>query len=254
MKNLPNISIILVNTETPENIGSVARCMKNMGLKELLLVNPVPYKRIETYSLGYRSREIIDKAKVYNDLQEALKPFNFIIGTTQRLRGRNLPLYTPQEAITEISTIGPQKKVALVFGRESKGLTNQELRFCHIVSTIPTALRQPSLNLAQAVMLYCYEFFKVKLNKEKIDIFKLDLAENNEISILYEHLRSCLQSVNFHPRGDMEDFIDCFRRILGRVKLEKRDVKLFHKLFSEIEWAIKNACKGEGESYKINEP
>ena len=246
MENPSNVSIVLVNTESPENIGSVARCMKNMGLKELILVNPVPYKRIETYALAYRSKEIIDNANVYDDLQEALNPFNFIVGTTQRLRGRNLPLYTPQEVMTEINTLGRQKKVAFVFGRESKGLTNQELRSCHIVSTIPTALRQPSVNLAQAVMLYCYELFKLNLDKEKIEIFKWDLAENEEISIMYEHLESCLQSVDFRPRGDIEDFIDCFRRVLGRVKLEKRDVRLFHKLFAEIEWALKKArgkCK-----------
>ena len=247
MKNLSNISIVLVNTETPGNIGSVARCMKNMGITELILVNPVPYKRIETYALAHRSKDLIDKAKVYDDLQEALSPFNFIVGTSQRIRGRNLPLYTPQQVLEEIYTIGRKKKVALVFGRESKGLTNQELRLCHIVSTIPTALRQPSVNLAQAVMIYCYELFNFKLDKEKLEIYNWDLAEYEEISHMYNHLESCLKSVNFRPRGDIEDFIDCFRRILGRVKLEKRDVKLFHKFFAEVEWALKKA-RTEGET------
>ncbi len=240
------MSIVLVNPESPENIGSVARCMKNMGLKELILVNPVPFRRIETYALAHRSKDLIDKAKVFDDLQEALSPFHFIVGTTQRIRGRNLPLYTPQKVLEEINTIGRMKKVALVFGRESKGLTNQELRLCHIVSTIPTALRQPSVNLAQAVMIYCYEFFNYKIDTEQLEIYNWDLAEYEEISHMYNHLESCLKSVNFRPRGDIEDFIDCFRRVLGRVKLEKRDVKLFHKLFAEVEWALKKARKEGG--------
>jgi tRNA/rRNA methyltransferase len=221
--------------------------MKNMGLKELVLVNPVSYKRIETYALAHRSKDLIDKAKVYDNLQEALSPFNFIVGTTQRSRGRNLPLYTPQKVLEEIYTLGRKKKVALVFGRESKGLTNQELRLCHIVSTIPTALRQPSVNLAQAVMIYCYELFNFKIDKEELELYIWDLAEYEEISQMYNHLESCLKSINFRPRGDIEDFIDCFRRIFGRVKLEKRDVKLFHKLFAEIEWALKKA-RNEGET------
>ena len=211
MIKLTNISIVLVNPERPENIGAVARCMKNMGLKDLILVNPVPYKRKETYALAHGSKDIVDRAKVFDDLHEALSPFNFIVGTSQRIRGRNLPLYTPQKVLTEINTIGRKKKVALVFGRESKGLTNQELRLCHIVSTIPTALRQPSINLAQSVMIYCYELFNFKIDKEKLEIFKWDLAENEEISHMYNHLESCLRSVNFRPRGDIEDFIDCFR-------------------------------------------
>lgn len=247
MKPFTNISIVLVNPERPENIGSVARCMKNMGLNELILVNPVPYKRKETYALAHRSKDVVDKAKVFDDLQEALNPFNFIVGTTKRVRVRNLPLYTPQEVITEINSLDTQNKVALVFGRESKGLTNQELRSCHIISSIPTALRQPAINLAQAVMIYCYELCNAYLDKEKVAIFEWDLADNQKISQMYEHLESCLKSVNFQPRGDIKDFIDCFRRILGRVKLEKRDVKLFHKLFAQVEWALKKARK-EGES------
>ena len=247
MKPFTNISIVLVNPERPENIGSVARCMKNMGLKELILVNPVTYKRKETYALAHRSKEIIDKAKVFDDLQEALNPFNFIVGTTKRVRVRGHPLYTPREVITEINTLDTQKKIAIVFGRESKGLTNQELRSCHVVSSIPTALRQPAINLAQAVMIYCYELLHANLDKENSALFEWDLADNQELSQMYEHLEACLRTANFQPRGDIIDFIDCFRRIFGRIKLEKRDVKLFHKLFAQVEWALKVTQKGDGE-------
>lgn len=233
-----DISIVLVGTKFPENIGSVARGMKNMGMDKLILINPVPYKKLEAYALAHQSKDIIDKALVYDNLHEALEPFHFTVGTTQRIRGRRYPLYTPREIAAEIKNIGSNKKVALVFGRESKGLSNEELRCCNMVSTIPTAIKQPSVNLAQAVMIYCYELYQQIKDIQKIEDFKWDLAENKEMEHMYEHLESCLEAIKFHPRVDAEDFIDRFRRVLGRIKLERRDVKLFHKLFSEVERAI----------------
>ena len=239
MSKLSNISIVLVGTEYPENIGSVARVMKNMGLKELILINPVSYKRLETYALAHKSEDIIDSAIVYDNLKEALSPFTFIVGTTQRVRGRHYPLYLPKEIAKEVRRIGGMQKIALVFGRESKGLSNEELRNCHMVSTIPIAVKQPAINLAQSVMIYCYELYQQIIDEKNIQIFKWDLAENREIRYMYQHLESCLHAMNFHPKGDIKDFIDRFGRVLGRVKLERRDVKLFHKLFSEVERALR---------------
>ena len=240
MKDLSYVSIVLVETEYPENIGAVARAMKNMGLKELILINPVHYKRLETYALAHKAEQIVDSALVYESLKEALNPFTFIVGTTQRVRGRHYPLYTPREIAQEIRSIGKEKKVALVFGRESKGLTNEELRSCHVVSTITTAVRQPAVNLAQAVMIYCYELYQLVVEEQGIEVFKWDFAEQREIEYMYLHLETCLRELTFHPRGDIKDFIDRFRRVLGRVKLERRDVKLFHKLFSEVERALRD--------------
>jgi len=247
MPPLTTISIVLVGTEYPENIGSVARGMKNMGLNELILVNPVPYKRLEAYALAHKSRDIIDNAKVYATLEDALDPFAFIVGTTQRGRGRHYPLFTPQQIADEIKKIGSTQKSALVFGRESKGLTNEELRHCHMISTIPTAVQQPAINVAQAVMIYCYELYRQSLDKENSTLFKWDLAENSEIHYMYRHLEDCLGAMNFHPKRDCKDFIDRFRRVLGRVKLERRDLKLFHKLFSEVERTLRGAHRNEGE-------
>lgn len=233
-----------MGTKFPENIGSVARGMKNMGLHELILINPTPYKNLEAYALAHKSKDIIDKALVYDSLKEALGSFVFVIGTTQRIRGRRYPLYTPREIAEEIKKIGSNRKIALVFGRESKGLSNEELRCCNMVSTIPTAVKQPSVNVAQAVMIYCYELYQRIQDVETIEDFHWDLAENREIEYMYQHLESCLKAIKFHPRVDRKDFIDRFRRVLGRIKLERRDVKLFHKLFSEIERAMGGFDRG----------
>ena len=195
MTPLSNISIVLVHTAYPENIGSVARVMKNMGLHELVLINPVPYKIIEAYALAHKSKDILDNALVYTDLEEALSPFTFIVGTTQRVRGPHYPLYTPRDIADEIKTIGNQKKIALVFGRESRGLTNEELRNCHIISTIPTAVDQPAINLAQAVMIFCYEIYQQTLAEGNSKLFEWNLAENREIQYMYKHLEKCLYEI-----------------------------------------------------------
>jgi len=247
MTPLSLVSIVLVKSEYPENIGSVARAMKNMGMNELVLVNPVPYKRLEAYALAHKSKDILDNALVYPSLEEALSPFNFIVGTTQRVRCPRYPLYTPREIAGEINTIGSKKKCALVFGRESRGLTNEELRNCHMISTVPTAVDQPSINLAQTVMIYCYELYQQTFDEKNGELFKWDLAENRDIQYMYKHLEKCLHAANFHPRGDIQDFIDRFRRVLGRVKLEKRDLKLFHKLYAEVERAVGGTNRKGGE-------
>jgi TrmH family RNA methyltransferase len=247
MTPLSHISIVLVQTGYPENIGSVARVMKNMGLHDLVLINPVPYKRTEAYALAHKSKDILDNALVYSDLEEALSSFTFIVGTTQRVRVPRYPLYTPRDIAGEIKTIGTKKKIAIVFGRESRGLTNEELRNCHIVSTVPTAVDQPAINLAQAVMIYCYEIYQQTLAEGNSKNYEWDPAENSEIQYMYKHLIKCLEVIKFQPRGDIEDFIDRFRRVLGRVKLEKRDLKLFHKLYAEVERAMREADKSGGE-------
>jgi TrmH family RNA methyltransferase len=247
MSSLSHISIVLVQTAYPENIGSVARVMKNMGLQELVLIKPAPYKIAEAYALAHKSKDILDNALVYNDLEEALSPFTLIVGTTQRVRGAHYPLYAPREIADEIKAIGNKKKIALVFGRESRGLTNEELRKCHIISTVSTAVDQPSINLAQAVMVFCYEIYQQTLDGGNSEPFEWDLAENREIQFMYQHLEKCLEAIKFYPRGDIENFIDRFRRVLGRVKLEKRDLKLFHKLYAEVERAMRETDKSGGE-------
>ena len=116
-----------------------------------------------------------------------------------------------------------------------------------MVSTIPTALKKPAINVAQAVMIYCYELYQHIMDEEKVEIFKWDLAKNREIQYMYDHLQSCLHEINFHPKDDIKDFIDRFRRVLGRIRLERRDVKLFHKLFAEVERAVKDLSKESKE-------
>ena len=126
--------------------------------------------------------------------------------------------------------------MAIVFGRERTGLTNEELLQCQLHSTIPIATQNPALNLAQAVMLYAHTFF-MQLNRVQSE-YEFDLASQRELEIFYEHLSKSLQEVNFTPRDGMEDFITRLRRLLGRSMAERRDISLLHKLLQIFETRI----------------
>ena len=230
MNNLDNIHIILVEPQTPQNIGSAARAMKNMGLKNLYLINPVFYKTTEAYQLGCGAQEIIDKAKCFDTLDEALKGIHFVVGTSQRKRKRRDKRLcpTPKELAQNILTFDAKNKVAILFGRESTGLTKDELALCNVVSTIPHESEYPSLNLSQAVLLYCYEIFDCFSNNDSKT--KVNLATFEDMDHLYKKFDCLLKEINFKPRTTNDDFMYLVKRILGRTFLEKRDVQTVHLL------------------------
>jgi len=206
------IYIILVEPETPGNIGSVARAMKNMGLSRLRLVNPCDTDTKELRMLAHRSKDIVRKAQLYGSLKEALADINVSVGTTMRPRSIKFPNYTPEEIGEMVSKFDNQTKTAIVFGRERTGLYSGELNLCQHHSTIPTATLNPAINLAQSVMIYCYSLFRqTRANNKKVNYKP---ASHEAIEKLYDHLNEALQRVNFKPRDDMQTFVSRFRRIL----------------------------------------
>jgi TrmH family RNA methyltransferase len=231
-----NLYIVLVEPESPGNIGATARAMKTCGFKNLILVNPKEKNNPETNWMAHQSEEILENAKHYNTLREAISDMHLVIGTTQRKRYFRFPFYTPDEISDKIEGIASEHPVAILFGRESTGLTNEELTQCHLHSTIYSATTKPALNLSQAVMIYAYTFFK--LQNVKDSKFKYDLANIEEINHFYNHLQQSMKDVGFIPRDSMDNFITRFKRILGRSMPEKRDIRLLHKLLEIYEKRI----------------
>lgn len=232
-----NINFILVEPKHPGNIGASARALKTMGFKNLILVNPVDFKVPEAKFMAHASGDLLKNIKTENTLKEALKKINFVIATTQRNRGYHLPFYTPKELADKIIPISQNNKLALVFGREDSGLTNEELRACHVTSTIPANVRHPSLNLSQSVMIYCYELFNTSFEVEKKYYWKH--ASYQEIEGVFEHLCNSLKNINFIPKDNWDNFIMRFRRFFVRANPEGRDVKLMHKILQSFDEYIK---------------
>ena len=231
-----NLHFILVEPESPGNIGATARAMKTCGFKNLILINPKEKNHPETKWMAHQSEEILENAKHANSLKEAITDMHLVIGTTQRKRYFRFPFYTPDEISDKIEGIAQKFPVAIVFGRESTGLTNEELTQCHLHSTIYTATTKPALNLSQAVMVFAYTFFK--LQNVKDSKFRYDLATMEEINHFYNHLQQSMKEVGFVPRDSMDNFVTRLKRILGRSMPEKRDVRLLHKLLEIYEKRI----------------
>jgi len=240
-----NTSFVLVEPEVEGNVGASARALKTSGFKNLILVNPnydKNHKEIEW--MAHRSEDIIENAKLVSNFEEAVSDKRLVVATTQRKRHFKFPLYSPEDIATKIEEVAIEHPVAIVFGRERTGLTNQELLKCHIHSTIQTATQNPSLNLAQSVMIYAHTFFKTQNIKEPLLTY--DLASQYELTKFYEHLEQSIKDVGFVPRDSFDDFVTRFKRLLGRSLAEKRDVRLMHKLLQIYESKISDLEKQVG--------
>ena len=232
-----NLSFILVEPEVEGNVGASARALKTSGFKNLVLVNPqTDINRPEVLWMAHRSEDILHNVKIVPTLTDAIKDMRLVVATTQRRRRFKFPIYTPEEISEKIEEIAESHPVAIVFGRERTGLSNRELLQCHIHSTIHTATREPSLNLAQSVMIYANTFFRMQNIKQAVQTY--DLAPQYELEKFYEHLQLSIAKAGFVPRDSYDDFITRFKRLLGRSLAEKRDVRLMHKLLQIYEERI----------------
>lgn len=229
-----NVRIVLVQPESPGNVGSAARAMQTMGLSELVLVDPVcdPHAD-EAYMLAHSAADVVRQARIVATLTEALADTVFSVGTTRRTRRVGYPVFTPEETAQEIRTRGEREPVAIVFGRESSGLDNPELALCSIQSTIPCATETHSLNLAQAVQVYCYTLYQASL-PPIVREYQWTLARHHEMEHFYAHLAETLARLGTKPATTMENYIARFRRVLSRTPLETRDVRLLHKLLKRM--------------------
>ncbi len=231
-----NLSFVLVEPETPGNIGACARALKTSGFKNLIIVNSARHLENEARWMAHQSEDILDNARLVSSLDEAIGHQRLVIATTQRKRHFKFPFYTPLEVAKKIGEVAVKHPVAIVFGRESSGLTNEELTRCHLHSTILTATKIPALNLAQSVMIYANTFFQA-LNIQQSS-YTYDLASQRELEELYKHLQQSMQLVGFVPRDNIDNFVTRFKRLLGRSMAEKRDVRLLHKLLQIFEKRI----------------
>ena len=231
-----NLHFVLVEPETPGNIGSAARALKTCGFEKLVLVNPANLDHPELSWLAHNSMDIIEKATIVPTFADAIQDMKLVVGTTMRTRKYKFPIFNPREISDKLQTLALSYPVAIVFGRESSGLANDELFHCHMLSTIQTATQIPSLNLAQSVMIYAHTFF-MHLNNVNEE-HDYDLASHEEIEKYYDHLKKAMDQINFVPRDNPDGFLIRLRRLIGRAYPERRDIRLLHKLIRVFEERI----------------
>lgn len=231
---LDKIRIVLVNTSHPGNIGATARAMKTMGLSQLFLVSPKFFPHPKAIEMSSHADDILDQARVVSSLAEALDNCSLAIGTSARSRTIDLPLLDPRNSakklLTELDTTS-MSHVAIVFGREDSGLTNEELLHCHYHVNIPSNPEYSSLNLAAAVQILCYELrvfflehFSATKKPSETNLVSSDpKATIDEIEQFYEHLETLLIQKEFLKSSTLMPKI---RRIFNRIQLEKTEINI----------------------------
>jgi tRNA/rRNA methyltransferase len=212
-------SFILVEPATPENVGAAARALKTMGISDLRLVNPCDYLSDPSRWLAHASNDILEKARVYSTLQKAIGDIDFVIGSTAKKRSVKYDYLPLPELPKLISKKGNTiKKVAVVFGREESGLKNEELKLCDLITTVPLKTTYPSLNLAQAVMVFAYELSKINYSPQLSEY-----GYKEGLKALKEKIYKILLDTGFKEDSNI------FPRFFERINfLGKDDIHLFH--------------------------
>jgi len=235
---LGNIVIILVGTKYPGNLGSVARAMNNMGLKQLRLVNPQCAINEESYRMARGGAAILKHAKQYRSPKSALRGVRMVLGTTGKTGGNRDQAYAPRTLAPRILAQANQQKVGILFGPEDTGLVDDDLLHCHLLVRIPTHPHAHSINLAQSVMIVAYELFVAQLPREPARIPKLASVEQTEA--MYAQLEAALLQIGFLYPQNARHMMFALRRILGRAGLEGADVGIFRGIARQISWSARN--------------
>jgi tRNA/rRNA methyltransferase len=232
---LERVAIVLFRPQLAENIGAAARAACNMGLNRLVLVQPADLhaERMSMMATG-PSKRLLEEMEVHDDLAEALGPFQYIVGTTARLGGVRDVYHSPREMAARLVEISAENEVALLFGPENWGLTNEELPFCHALVTIPTG-ECSSLNLAQAVMVMAYELFTAASSKPH---FVPRLANSRELESMYAMLQTTLLRINFISHQNPEHWMFNVRRLFSRHGLRAREAQVIKGICRQIDWYV----------------
>ncbi len=238
---LSNIRILLVGTTHPGNIGATARAMKNMGLSDLGLVSPKIYPSEEANARAAGADDILNQARVYTSLDEALADRQQIIGASARLRTIAWPQLDPRECAEKIMK-DTKLKTAILFGRERTGLSNDELERCHYLLHIPCNPEFSSLNVAAAAQVVSYELFQAAralsppMESESGEI----LANGEEMESFHGHLLETLSDIGFlHERKSSPMLIRRLRRIFIRSGLEKADIHILRGILARVQKRIR---------------
>jgi tRNA/rRNA methyltransferase len=235
--DLDHIVIMLVQPQIPENIGSAARAMNNMGLSRLVLVDPknCDLSRIVKTATG-SSIDLVEQMEVYNDLSDALRLCHYVVGTTARIGSFRPAINQPSSLAENLIPISQNNLVAILFGPEHRGLSNEQLRYCHTITSIQTASFS-SLNLAQAVMIVCYEIFKAASESPPESLPRLPCTF--ELEGMYDHLKDVLLKIGFIDPKNPEHWMRNIRRFFSRLPLRARDVRIIRGICRQIEWYTK---------------
>ncbi len=237
MKSLNNIRFVLVGTTHPGNIGAAARAMKTMGLSNLHLVEPKIYPSAEATARASGADDVLAKAVVHDSLDSALKDCQHVYGMSARLRHLPVPVVNPREAVEQIQQTAEKSNIAIVFGREHSGLSNEELDRCQHLINIPAKPDYSSLNLAAAVQVLAYEL-KMSFNPE-IESGRIgeqrEAIDAGDLEHLYSHFEQSLVTIGFLDPEQPRNLMRRLRRLFNRADLDRNELQILHGILRAAE-------------------
>lgn len=254
---LDRVKIVLVNTSDCRNIGSAARAMKTMGLSQLVLVDPIEMPNGQAQALAAGATDVLANAKVVSTLEEAIEDCGLVVGTSARSRTLPWPMLEPRGCGEKMISEAEEYPVALVFGRESSGLTNEELQLCHFHVQIPANPDYSSLNLAMAVQTLSYEVRTSYLLAHDQNYQERSTGNGNliartksedeelypvveETERLYQHFEKALKATGFIVENHPGLVMTKLRRLFNRARPDVKEVKMMRGIFASMERSSKD--------------
>lgn len=248
-RGLAGVRVVLVEPSHPGNVGAVARAMKTMCVGELVLVNPARYPSAEATARASGADDILAAAPVVDTLDEALGGCVFVMGTTARRRHLSWPVVDAAEGAGRLLEERGSGPVALLFGREHSGLTNEEVERCNALVRIPANPEYSSLNLAAAAQILCYELYRQsaegRVSPDPGQAPRIG-ATVDEVNGMLEHLRRVATAVGFLDPESPRLLMRRLGRLFNRAHLERTEVQILRGLLAAVERKLRPGAEGDG--------
>jgi len=241
---LENVTIVLVSPRGSGNVGSVARAMRNTGLSDLALIDPCEFTNDEALSMACKADSLLRGARVFDSLDAYAPGGGVLVGATRRMGKLRHPLLTLDEAAENILSLAAGSPVSILFGREDRGLTNEETAICDILFEIPACADYPSINLSHAVLLVCHHLWRIHAPAGP----SFAVAPRVEVEEMYAHLEAALRSIEYGERGGehlLSTIMRNFRRLFGRTGLMQKEINMLRGIFTQIEARAGGTRAGE---------
>ncbi len=248
-EQLAKVSVVLVRPKYGENVGAAARVAHNMGISRLVVVRrELPEQAAMEKMATHHAKELIDNLTLAPSLAEAVADCSWVVGTTARQGRRRYFLENPGHMVDQLLPKLAHNRVALVFGPEDSGLSNDEIELCNATVTIPTA-DFSSLNLAQTVGVICYELFSVMMDRKEPPKAVPPLASSRVLAAMHDELEETLRAIGYLKEADLGHWRHNLSHFFNRIGLRYREVKFIRAICQQVQWlaAGRPAKKEEGK-------
>ncbi|MGH6635520.1 MAG: RNA methyltransferase [Gammaproteobacteria bacterium] len=244
--NWDNLCFVLVGTTHPGNIGAAARAMKSMGMRHLALVQPKRFPCAAATAMASGADDLLAQAEVWNSLADALRDCTTVFATSARQRHIDWPEMDPRHCATEVARLATQQRVAIVFGREHSGLSNDELEYCNAMVRIPTVPGFSSLNLAAAVQILAYEIYVAGVVPEGVNdpppaVVQTPRASTEAMVQFYAHLQQTMTDIGFYDPQKPRRLMRRLRRLFNRAGVDRDEVQILRGFLAAVQRKIKVA-------------